>query len=316
MLQLSEGNALSHPGASTQRRFQRSDQCKRLQLVLGMPARRRMTIRQRPLPCFAGLAEAGPRPRRGQERQGQHAHVRSHQYTFTMLWGRPKAQSYHASKSGPRELREIALFDGKHSVCCGGLHVEHVLSEEGGIIGELCALCRAHEGDWMCRKCHRRAFGLRHRCPRRRLRLRRREGERSHIVPSPAHIQSPFPRPQTRGDCLEGGMNAARPCPYVGCRHHLYLDVNPGDRSIKLNFPGLDLEDLPATCVLDVVDEMRQAGLKEVSIPDTQRHMNLWSEERVRQITTEALEKLRVRKMREARGLVDLRVPPGARRAL
>ena len=37
------------------------------------------------------------------------------------------------------------------------------------------------------------------------------------------------PRPQTRSDC-QGGP---RPCPFVSCRHHLYLDVNPETGSIK-----------------------------------------------------------------------------------
>src|SRR6185436_15449349 len=31
------------------------------------------------------------------------------------------------------------------------------------------------------------------------------------------------PRPQTRKDCKD----AQRPCPWVSCKHHLYLDVNP-----------------------------------------------------------------------------------------
>jgi hypothetical protein len=30
-----------------------------------------------------------------------------------------------------------------------------------------------------------------------------------------------IPRPQTRADCLQ----EARPCPWVGCRHHLLIDV-------------------------------------------------------------------------------------------
>ena len=35
-------------------------------------------------------------------------------------------------------------------------------------------------------------------------------------------------RPKTRGDCA----NVARPCPYVSCKYHLYIDVNPGTGSI------------------------------------------------------------------------------------
>src|SRR5262245_16779935 len=44
-------------------------------------------------------------------------------------------------------------------------------------------------------------------------------------------------RPKDRGECKEG----MRPCPYVSCKHHLYLDVNPETGSIKLNFPDLEV---------------------------------------------------------------------------
>ena len=40
-------------------------------------------------------------------------------------------------------------------------------------------------------------------------------------------------RPQSRADCAGG----QRPCPWVSCKHHLFLDVNPETGSIKLNFP-------------------------------------------------------------------------------
>lgn len=36
---------------------------------------------------------------------------------------------------------------------------------------------------------------------------------------------------------------AARPCAFVSCRHHLYLDVNPESGAIKVNFPGLETVD-------------------------------------------------------------------------
>src|SRR5262249_28750008 len=45
------------------------------------------------------------------------------------------------------------------------------------------------------------------------------------------------PRPRTRAECAEG----QRPCPWVSCKHHLYLDVNPETGSIKLNFPDLEV---------------------------------------------------------------------------
>lgn len=61
--------------------------------------------------------------------------------------------------------------------------------------------------------------------------------------------------PATRADCLafravlpgkdehpQRGDRGRRmaPCPFVSCRHHLYLDVNPETGAIKVNFPGLN----------------------------------------------------------------------------
>jgi len=60
-----------------------------------------------------------------------------------------------------------------------------------------------------------------------------------------------FPeRPRTRGECEEGD----RPCPWVACKYHLYLDVNPETGSIKLNFPDLEVWEMKETCALDIAD--------------------------------------------------------------
>ena len=45
-----------------------------------------------------------------------------------------------------------------------------------------------------------------------------------------------------------------RPCPFVSCSHHLYLDVNPETGAIKLNFPHLEVWEMAETCSLDVAD--------------------------------------------------------------
>src|SRR5438067_11489437 len=42
-----------------------------------------------------------------------------------------------------------------------------------------------------------------------------------------------IPRPTTRAECRE----EARPCPWVACKHHLYLGVNTETGLIKNNFP-------------------------------------------------------------------------------
>lgn len=57
-------------------------------------------------------------------------------------------------------------------------------------------------------------------------------------------------RPQTRAECKD----MPRPCPWVACKHHLYLDINPMTGSIKINFPDLEPWELQQTCALDVAD--------------------------------------------------------------
>lgn len=66
-------------------------------------------------------------------------------------------------------------------------------------------------------------------------------------------------RPLTRGDCLEG----PRPCPWVSCRHHLFLDVKEGGL-VRFNFPNQEVEDLKETCSLDVADQGKRLSLEQV----------------------------------------------------
>lgn len=87
-----------------------------------------------------------------------------------------------------------------------------------------------------------------------------------HITHAERDAMVPYPeveRPRTRGDCLPGGCNEERPCPFVGCKHHLYLDANPSNGSIKFNFPKLEPDQIPETCALDVAGRGRHT-LKEV----------------------------------------------------
>ena len=88
-------------------------------------------------------------------------------------------------------------------------------------------------------------------------------------------------RPRTRGDC-EGGE---RPCPYVSCAHHLYLDVNPDTGALKVNHPDLEVDQLPESCALDVAD---RGGTTLEAVGE---FLNL-TRERVRQVETHALAKL------------------------
>lgn len=90
-------------------------------------------------------------------------------------------------------------------------------------------------------------------------------------------------RPKTRGECRE----ELRPCPYVSCKFHLYLDVNPETGSIKINFPDLEPWELTTTCSLDVAD---QGGL---TLDDVGKIMNL-TRERIRQVEVRGLLKLKM----------------------
>ena len=49
-------------------------------------------------------------------------------------------------------------------------------------------------------------------------------------------------------------MGGERPCPFVSCKHHLYLDVSPRAGAIKLNFPDLEVWEMNETCALDIAD--------------------------------------------------------------
>jgi hypothetical protein len=91
-----------------------------------------------------------------------------------------------------------------------------------------------------------------------------------------------IPRPQTRAEC----QGEARPCPWVACKHHLYLDVNPETGSIKINFPDLEPWELKHTCALDIADR------NGITLEDVGEIMNL-TRERIRQVEVRGLAKLR-----------------------
>ena len=91
------------------------------------------------------------------------------------------------------------------------------------------------------------------------------------------------PRPKSRKACASG----VRPCPFVSCRHHLYLDVNQEKGSLKLNFPDLEVWELPETCSLDVAD---RGGM---TLEEVGEIMNL-TRERIRQVEVRGLLKLKM----------------------
>jgi hypothetical protein len=109
--------------------------------------------------------------------------------------------------------------------------------------------------------------------------------------------------PEVRNDCVGG----ERPCPFVSCKHHLYLDVSARTGAIKLNFPDLEVWEMSETCALDVADR-GGTTLEEVGAI-----MNL-TRERIRQVEVKGLAKLAaLRDMTTLRDYVD-EGPTGKRR--
>jgi hypothetical protein len=110
-------------------------------------------------------------------------------------------------------------------------------------------------------------------------------------------------RPKRREDCAHG----EGPCPFVSCKHHLYLDVSPRTGAIKLNFPDLEVWEMAETCALAVAD---RGG---TTLEDVGVIMNL-TRERIRQVEVRGLAKLEaLREMSELRDFVD-EGPVGKRR--
>jgi len=89
----------------------------------------------------------------------------------------------------------------------------------------------------------------------------------------------PTLRPASRSEC----RSMPRPCPFVGCRYHLYLDVNPRNGNVKYNFPDLEPWELAYSCALDIAEMGSGVTLEEIG-----HAMNL-TRERVRQLEVVAL---------------------------
>jgi len=98
-------------------------------------------------------------------------------------------------------------------------------------------------------------------------------------------------RPKKRSECPQ-----YRPCPFVSCQYHLYLDITKSGR-IKFNFGELDPWELQSSCALDAVEENGSMTLK-----DTGNHMGL-TRERIRQLQKRAVEFRVVSSEREPNGM-------------
>jgi Sigma-70, region 4 len=109
-------------------------------------------------------------------------------------------------------------------------------------------------------------------------RLTREERRMAQLIVYPEDVE----KPETRAHCQ--GM--PRPCPFVSCAHHLYLDVNPESGAIKLNFPHLEVWEMKETCALDVAD---RGG---ITLEEVGEILNL-TRERIRQVEVRGLSKMR-----------------------
>ncbi len=109
------------------------------------------------------------------------------------------------------------------------------------------------------------------------LRRQNAEPEMAHWIDVADHV-----RPTERKQC----MNEKRPCLFVSCKHHLYLDVNPETGSIKFNFPEKEVWEMKETCSLDVAD---RGG---ITLEEVGEILNL-TRERIRQVEVKGLTKLK-----------------------
>jgi hypothetical protein len=177
----------------------------------------------------------------------------------------------HDDEDRELDSEEIEGTEGAEDGAAGG---EDAADAEHGIAGE---------GDLppeVSRKVRRRRRRTRPRSKTIAMkRLTRDELRQGALMYPPVDI----PRPTARGECRE----EMRPCPWVACKHHLYLDINPETGSIKINFPDLEPWELKHTCALDVAE---RGG---ITLEEVGEIMNL-TRERIRQVEVRGLLKLKM----------------------
>ena len=94
--------------------------------------------------------------------------------------------------------------------------------------------------------------------------------------------------PKTFGDCLPWLLQEKKPCPFIRCRHHGWMDLT-ATGSMHLNYPGWEPHELSPeqSCTLLMATIEGEHTLDEVS--KTQN----CTKERIRQIEEEAMKKAR-----------------------
>lgn len=92
-------------------------------------------------------------------------------------------------------------------------------------------------------------------------------------------------RPRTREECAHG----PRPCPWVSCRHHLYVDVDDGG-GLLVGSPDVLPWEARETCSLDVAE----ASGGGVTLQEVAELLGV-TRERARQLETMALKRFKRR---------------------
>lgn len=85
----------------------------------------------------------------------------------------------------------------------------------------------------------------------RNFRLKRLKAIVTRDSNNPQCDQLNYRRPRSRAECIRG----IRPCPFVGCRYHIFSDKNGRDGSFDIDFSLKDLLTRPHTCSLDAARE-------------------------------------------------------------
>jgi len=62
------------------------------------------------------------------------------------------------------------------------------------------------------------------------------------------------PPDENGGDGLPDGINCQRPCPFVSCKNHLFVDLNQRTGGMKLNFPKFDVWQLSSMSAEELAD--------------------------------------------------------------
>jgi addiction module HigA family antidote len=87
--------------------------------------------------------------------------------------------------------------------------------------------------------------------------------ERAELLRDEAELRAAglLDRPKTRADCIDG----PRPCPWIGCRQHMYATILPSG-AIKPDHPDREVWEMTETCSLDLADRHADVGMEATEI--------------------------------------------------